>query len=292
MMKSLPHMIGNEIKRIRKEKKMTQKELCDGICSQAEISKIENGRNSPTIDLLQQISKRLRVPLSLLFRDQLESDAFREADNHLSSLFREQKYQEMRLELLRADAIHHNEIRLLKAYFTILLEVKTEKIDYRTASALLSRLTDQEDIWYESPKMFIRIKMAISNLHVENEQYHLAEKVYEELEELTYDTEELKKQLIKIYYNHSQLLTYEKKYKAGLKITEKGLSYSLSLNDASFIAHFYYQRGYYHEVMLGDDSSPAQRDYTISYALFRAFHLHTYEEIVLKGKERFLLFTF
>ena len=292
MMESLPHMIGNEIKRIRKEKKMTQKELCDGICSQAEISKIENGRNSPTIDLLQQISKRLRVPLSLLFRDQLESDAFREADNHLSSLFREQKYQEMRLELLRTDAIHHNEIRLLKAYFTILLEVKTEKIDYRTASALLSRLTDQEDIWYESPKMFIRIKMAISNLHVENEQYHLAEKVYEELEELTYDTEELKKQLIKIYYNHSQLLTYEKKYKAGLKITEKALSYSLSLNDASFIAHFYYQRGYYHEVMLGDDSSSAQRDYTISYALFRAFHLHTYEEIVLKGKERFLLFTF
>ncbi|MDI3235910.1 helix-turn-helix domain-containing protein [Exiguobacterium antarcticum] len=291
MMTSLPHMIGNEIKRIRKQKKMTQKELCEGICSQAEISKIENGRNSPTIDLLQQIAKRLRVPLSLLFRDQLESDAFRETDNHLSSLFRERKYKEMRKEIAYTNSAHHHEIFLLKAYFSILLDVKTDKIDYRTASVLLSRLTDQEDIWYESPKMYIRIKMAISNLHTENEQYHLAEKVYEELEQLPYDTEELKKQLIKIYYNHSQLLTYEKKYDAGLKITEKGLKYSLSLNDASFIAHFYYQRGYYHEVMGGDTPS-TRRDYTISYALFRAFHLNAYEEIVLEGKERFLLFTF
>ncbi len=89
-MKSLPHIIGNEIKRIRKQKKMTQKELCEGICSQAEISKIENGRNSPTIDLLQQIAKRLRVPLSLLFRDQLKSDTFRETVTDLSSLFRRQ----------------------------------------------------------------------------------------------------------------------------------------------------------------------------------------------------------
>ena len=92
-MNSLPVSIGNEIKRIRKQKKMTQKELCDGICSQAEISKIENGRNSPTIDLLQQIAKRLRVPLSLLFRDQLKSDTFRELITDFSSLFREKKFE-------------------------------------------------------------------------------------------------------------------------------------------------------------------------------------------------------
>ena len=93
MMKSLPHMIGNEIKRIRKEKKMTQKELCDGICSQAEISKIENGRNSPTIDLLQQIAKRLRIPMSILFRDQYKSEHSVNCNRLLNSLFASKQFE-------------------------------------------------------------------------------------------------------------------------------------------------------------------------------------------------------
>ena len=49
-MNQLNVSIGNEIKRIRQERNWTQSELCQGICSQAEISKIENGRNSPTVD--------------------------------------------------------------------------------------------------------------------------------------------------------------------------------------------------------------------------------------------------
>lgn len=289
-MNSLPLSIGNEIKRIRKEKKMTQKQLCDGICSQAEISKIENGRNSPTIDLLQQIAKRLRVPISLLFQDRLESEQYRKYDMHFSQLLREKKFGQLEEEISKKIVNQTKELTLLKSYFEILLKFKIAHIDYRTASSLLSHLTEKEDIWYESPQVFIRIKMAISNLYTENEQFHLSEKVYLELESLSYDTLELKKQLLKIYYNHSQLLTFQKKYDEGMALTEKALVESLALNDSSFIAHFYYQRGYYNEVLGNIEST--KRDYTVAYTLFHAFHLKTYEKIVLNGKKDFLLFTF
>ncbi|WP_285801183.1 helix-turn-helix domain-containing protein [Exiguobacterium sp. s193] len=289
-MSSFPLSIGNQIKRIRKEKKMTQKELCDGICSQAEISKIENGRNSPTIDLLQEIAKRLRVPMSLLFQDRFESEAYREIDNLLSRLLREQKYEFLQLELEKIKISDTKAIYLLKSYFKILLLFKTNRIDYRSASSLLINLTNEEDVWYEAPQIFIRIKMAISNLYTENGKFHLAEKVYLELESLEYDTKDLKRHLLKIYYNHAQLLTFHKKYEEGMVLTKKGLQDSLKLNDSSFVAHFYYQRGYYNEIL--ENITLAKQDYTIAYTLFHTLQLETYKEIVYRGKKIFLLFSF
>lgn len=43
--------IATLIKVKRKEKGLTQKELADGICVQAVISKIEKGETTPSVDL-------------------------------------------------------------------------------------------------------------------------------------------------------------------------------------------------------------------------------------------------
>ena len=93
-MSHLSSSIGYEIKRIRKEKNMTQAELCKGICSQAEISKVENGKNSPTIDWLQQVAKRLKVPLSMLFEDHLRSDMYTSYDQQLLRLLQGNQFEE------------------------------------------------------------------------------------------------------------------------------------------------------------------------------------------------------
>ena len=76
-MNQLNISIGNEIKRIRQERNWTQAELCQGICSQAEISKIENGRNSPTVDLLQQLAERFHIPVSSFFINEEKKTNFR-----------------------------------------------------------------------------------------------------------------------------------------------------------------------------------------------------------------------
>lgn len=71
-MTSVQRTIGTRLKKLRQKKKITQQELSRNICSQAEISKIENGKNSPTIELLQDVAKKLRVPVSFFFMDEEE----------------------------------------------------------------------------------------------------------------------------------------------------------------------------------------------------------------------------
>ena len=56
--------IGLALRRLRKKHNLTQKDLANGICSQAEISKIESGTHSPTVDLLYALSRRLQVPIT------------------------------------------------------------------------------------------------------------------------------------------------------------------------------------------------------------------------------------
>lgn len=291
-MNSLPVSIGNEIKRIRKGKRMTQADLCQGICSQAEISKIENGRNSPTIDLLQQIAKRLRVPMSMLFRDQYKSEQFRECDRLLTGFLRNQQFEELlnQIEEIKSQSTN-KEILLLLEYFKIISGERTKKVDFRSSISQLAHLTDTEEVWFESPQMYLRIKMAMANFYFENKQFTHSESVYEEILNLSYDTIELKKMRIKIIYNHAQQLSFQQNYEKGLRVVAVGIQESLALDDASFLGHFYYQRGYFTKKTNGA-LQDIKRDFTLSYSLFKAFEMPSYEQLVIDSHEEFLLYKF
>jgi len=55
--------IGDKIKNLRKKKGMSQEDLCKNICSQSEISRIENNKINPSSYVLQQIAKRFGVSI-------------------------------------------------------------------------------------------------------------------------------------------------------------------------------------------------------------------------------------
>jgi transcriptional regulator with XRE-family HTH domain len=61
-------MICINLKKIRKSKRITQKELADLTCiSQNYISEIENGRKAPTIKLIERVANSLEIcPLELM----------------------------------------------------------------------------------------------------------------------------------------------------------------------------------------------------------------------------------
>ncbi|MGX8177450.1 helix-turn-helix transcriptional regulator [Exiguobacterium artemiae] len=60
-------MVGNQVRKYRKMKGLTQKELCQDICSQAEVSKIENLKNIPSAELARNLAIRLDIPIDVLF---------------------------------------------------------------------------------------------------------------------------------------------------------------------------------------------------------------------------------
>ena len=53
------HSLGDMIRELRKERKLTQEELADGICSAVSISRIENGNQMPSNTILERLLERL-----------------------------------------------------------------------------------------------------------------------------------------------------------------------------------------------------------------------------------------
>ncbi len=59
--------LGITIKELRMKKNISQSELCHGICSQSQISKIEKGMIYPSSVLLYQLSERLGIDPNHIF---------------------------------------------------------------------------------------------------------------------------------------------------------------------------------------------------------------------------------
>ena len=67
-MSDLKKELGSRIKKIRKEKNITQKELAEMVgCAEITIRQYENGRYSPKIDTRIAIAKALDIPYDCLF---------------------------------------------------------------------------------------------------------------------------------------------------------------------------------------------------------------------------------
>ena len=64
----LPKTLGRKIQRIRKKNNITQEELADKIhVSRAYVGYIEQGRNTPSLEVLEKIARVLKTRMSELF---------------------------------------------------------------------------------------------------------------------------------------------------------------------------------------------------------------------------------
>ncbi|UKS57109.1 helix-turn-helix domain-containing protein [Exiguobacterium acetylicum] len=62
-------MLGERIKQIRKQKKMTQTDVATGIITKSMLSMVENGKATPSLPALQAIAQRLQVTVEELMLD-------------------------------------------------------------------------------------------------------------------------------------------------------------------------------------------------------------------------------
>lgn len=70
-------LMGQKIKQLRLEKKMTQAELAEDIVTRNMLSQIENGVAKPSVSTIQEIAKKLGVPTEYFFSDSHDLGAFR-----------------------------------------------------------------------------------------------------------------------------------------------------------------------------------------------------------------------
>ncbi|MGI1806549.1 helix-turn-helix domain-containing protein [Exiguobacterium sp. TDN 0502] len=282
---------GQRIRELRVERNWTQKELALGVCSQAELSKIENGKIMPTMELVLRLSQKLHITMEQLFIDMNELKLFRTYDVYLSDLSRKRRYDEMLSFVEGASTAPPPSVNLLLRYFKWIAKEGRNDIDYRTCISQLLRLSDQEQVEREYPIIYLRIRMSVANYYYLNGHYPYARKIYEDLLSYQYATYDLKKLQCKVIYNHAQQLYFQHDYGAGLDITEKGIALSTKRKDTAMLGHFYYQRGCFFEKLHYPEQN-IRDAFTLAYTLFHAFDNTNHAQLVSKGKRNLLYFEF
>lgn len=281
--------LGKQIKQLRIEKNLTQKELAKDVCSQAELSKIENGKIMPTIDLVQRLSQKLHISMGQIFIDSNEVKLFHDYDVQLSDFSRQRRYDEMLEFMKRLPTSLPSSVQLLIQYFDWVAREGKKDIDYRTCISQLLRLSDEHQMEIEYPVLYLRIRMSVANYYYLNGQYPYARKIYENLLTYEYSTYALKKLQCKIIYNHAQQLYFQNDFKTGLQVTEQGICLSIERKDTAMLGHFFYQRGCFYEE-LNYRKCDIHDAFTLAYSLFTAFGNDNHAALVLKGKKQFLHF--
>lgn len=279
-MTSVQRTIGTRLKKLRQKKKITQQELSRNICSQAEISKIENGKNSPTIELLQDVAKKLRVPVSFFFMDEEEIEEFHQIDHQITQLMRAQKHAEIlkiipqKLKNTTAEGT-----RILLRYYQLINEVEMKKIDYRTCISQLLKLVNDKLILEEYFLIYVRIQMAVAVLYTNNKEYMHAHNIYKETLKLDYVTDDYKKLMLKVKYNYIRNLIKLKKFSLVIAESTDGINESNKMQDMSYLGHFFYQQGYALEQLCAS-SEKIKEAYTQAYVVFIATENKAYKEIL------------
>ncbi len=81
-MKNTKELLGARIREIRKARELTQEQLAEMVdVEQKHISRIEVGKNFPTIDRLERIAEALHVPMGTFFDFMHHSDINECADS-------------------------------------------------------------------------------------------------------------------------------------------------------------------------------------------------------------------
>ncbi|KOP30310.1 hypothetical protein ASF99_09035 [Exiguobacterium sp. Leaf187] len=281
--------IGLALRRLRKKHNLTQKDLANGICSQAEISKIESGTHSPTIELLYALSRRLQVPISAFLDPNRQQDSLKTIDEDLLHRFRNQDFESIYKESQKILEQHDSsfEFVLLYKYYYYLCSYRLQKIDYRTCIVELQNLSADYLTSHYSPSMLIRIKSAIANLYSENKSYQHSINVYEEILKLNFDSDDLVTEKIRITYNFSKILLDFSKYEQALQLIDEAIEESLNFKDMSVLGQLYAQKGDCLE-KLGATKEQIIGAYDKAYFLFELLNMNQYKKIISSIRSDFL----
>ncbi len=254
--------VGKKIKELRKNLKVSQEELAEGICTQAQISKIEKGIVYPYAPTLYLISQKLGVDVNYFFDIGMTPrlDYVQEVSNQLKVFRREHNYQEM-MEIVRAEednplfAQNNKNLQLLlwhKGIYEYEVEKKFD-ISIRTLENAITLTHKTEKLWTERE---IEIHLTIGAIYVK-EDLNLALDVFERIDENLKVLPNLSDLTLKsrLYYNLARVLTRLDRVDESIKYCIEGIRWCLKKDMLYLLGQLHYHIGYNYE--LKEDSTKA-----------------------------------
>lgn len=239
--------VGEKVKRLRKSRNISQKVLCMGICSQSEISKIENNKIIASSFVLHQIAEKLGVDSDYLYKDShqdINNSYILELKFQFERVRRFRDYREMNA-LIECESKNHLFLKdtSIKKYFIWHQGIVTYHL-YNKADEALQILSS---ILKENSSAELDIEILNSmGIICRNEKrleeavvhFQLALNSIKEL--MIYSRSRLN---LKVSYNLSKAYTDLYLIDKSIDICRKSIKYCKENEDLYLLAEFYYQLG-------------------------------------------------
>ncbi|WP_064091893.1 helix-turn-helix domain-containing protein [Rossellomorea aquimaris] len=248
--------VGKKIKELRKNSGLSQEELSEGICTQAQISKIEKGDVFPYASTLYQISQKLGVDVNYFFDigTTPRLDYVREVTQQLQIMRRNLRYEEM-MEIVKAEEVNplflqnNKNMQLLLWHKGIYLyEVKnelTESINVLRQAIAITHIKGKILLERE-----LEILLTIGAIYFK-EDINEALKVFEEIRSHLQTLPHMNDYTIKtrLLYNLARALTRLNRIEESCQYCEDAIKWCLNKDSLYLLGELHYHIGYNYELV-------------------------------------------
>lgn len=247
---------GQILKSLRKDKKMTQKMLCEDICSQSVLSRIEGDIELPNVLVVQQLCDRLGVSIDQVVnhRSVELKDNFRFFEQ-LADLYRHNRFEELEKKIMEsnifASLYAEREYQLYYYYLgscEYYLYHNLEKSLYLLKNGLsymakVSHLTaTNEDVQLISCLGKVYSEMG----KVREAEYYLKRSIslFEEI-----PIERANAESIKIFYNYACYLQMSDYYETAKEVIDRGIRLARRKNSFYYLDALFELKACYYEML-------------------------------------------
>ncbi|MDA1877420.1 helix-turn-helix domain-containing protein [Bacillus toyonensis] len=244
--------LGITIKEIRIKKNISQSELCHGICSQSQISKIEKGMIYPSSILLYQLSERLGIdPNNIFALTQNKKIKYVENVKYVMRDCTKQKQYKELYEIVKQEKNQNNFQSTEDKQFLIwheaiaIFEVNRST---KTALTLLNhalKLTLTNSDFLSEREIDIMQTMAI--FYAEHKEYeksiNILRRCLTNFNKLDFPRD--KEIKLKIILNLAKFLDLTHQHEEAIKYLDKGIKLAINLDTLYLLGELYYLKSQY-----------------------------------------------
>ncbi|ANC18111.1 helix-turn-helix domain-containing protein [Bacillus cereus group sp. MYBK108-2] len=242
--------LGITIKELRIKKNISQSELCYGICSQSQISKIEKGMIYPSSILLYQLSERLGIDPNNIFA-LTQNKRLKYVENVkyvIKDCLKQKQYKEL-YEIVKKEKnlnnfqtkdekqflIWHEAI----AIFMVDKSIKTA-LDFLN-NALKLTLTNSDFL----SEREIDIMQTMAIFYAENKEYEKSINIFKKcltnFNKLDFPRD--KEIKLKLMLNLAKCFDFTYQYEEAIKYIDKGIKLAINLNTLYLLGELFYLKG-------------------------------------------------
>ncbi|MDC2866121.1 helix-turn-helix domain-containing protein [Bacillus sp. BP-3] len=241
--------VGKIIKKYRILNSYTQAELAKGICTQAQISKLEKGTEIPSSIILYELAKRLGISMECFFEEEYTSAYIEDAISIIRLLIRKRNYAEV-YNIVQTEKKQDTFKTIEAQQFLLWHEgicVYHLYKDKEKALELLNHalyLTLHNEVWLKGRE--IEILNSIAIIHCECQEYNMAISIYTKLlNSITHTPLKDKNHIqIRVIYGLARTLTLSQNYKKSLFYAEQGIKQCIKIESLYLLGELYYQKAY------------------------------------------------